>query len=207
MRIGLDFDNTLIEYGHIFRELAVEWDFVPATIAEDKGAVRAHVWEHFSDIEWQKLQAAVYGPEIGRGRFMEGAADFLRLCRDKGVELVIVSHKSRYAAIDPGGTDLRQAALGWMESQGFFLPVCSGGFGFSPGEVFFESEREAKARRINALGCDIFIDDLPEVLTHPVLDPAIERILITNTPGECTGWSFAGPWPAITQHVFPDARS
>lgn len=203
MFIGLDFDNTLVEYGHAFRDLAVERGLVPESTPADKKVVRALVWEHHDDIEWQKLQVAVYGYSIDRGRLMDGAADFLNLCRDKGVPLCIVSHKSEYAAIDPGGVNLRQASLDWMESNGFFLPVCSGGFGFSPGEVFFESKRTEKVARINRLGCTVFVDDLPEVLDHPDLDESVERILFRNEPSDFECCALSGPWRQITEYLFP----
>lgn len=203
MLIGLDFDNTLVEYGHAFRDLAVERGLVPESTPADKMAVRTHIWEHHDDIEWQKLQVAVYGHSIDRGRLMDGADDFLGLCRDRGVPLCIVSHKSEYAPIDPGGVNLRQAALGWMEARGFFLPVCSGGFGFSPAEVFFESKRSEKVARINCLGCTVFVDDLPEVLDHPDLDDSVQRILFQTRPGDAECCSLAGPWPQISDHLFP----
>ncbi len=204
MLIGLDFDNTLISYGHLFRELAVEQGLVPTDFPEDKGAVRAHIWDIYDDIQWQKLQAAVYGPCIDRGHFMTGAADFMRLCRDRGVELRIVSHKTQYAAIDPGGCDLRKAALGWMEGQLFFESVENNGFGFSRDHVFFASRREEKIARINELGCAFFVDDLTEVLTHPDLDASVERILYQDQPGAHDCCTLAGPWSVITEHVFGD---
>ena len=205
MLIGLDFDNTLIAYGHVFKELAVQRGLVPEDFPADKAMIRKHVWAEHDDIEWQKLQVSVYGPCINQGKFMTGAGEFLLLCRDRGVDLCIVSHKSEFASIDPDGVNLRTAALGWMERQGFFLPVCSGGFGFSPGDIFFEPKRSEKVARINALGCTVFIDDLIEVLSHPDLDPATERILYQDEPGDAKGCSIAGPWPRITRHIFADA--
>ncbi|WP_419786437.1 hypothetical protein [Pseudodesulfovibrio sp.] len=199
--IGIDLDNTLVAYGHAFRDLAVERGLADSSIAADKSAVRAEVWAKHDDIAWQHLQAAVYGPEISRGLVMAGAAKFLLACRDRGLELVIVSHKSEFASIDPGGCNLRTSAMGWLELNGFFRPVCAGGFGFSPGEVFFEGKRSAKVERINGLGCDVFIDDLPEVLTHPDLAPSVRRILHQPQPGEAEGCELAGPWPHISRHL------
>lgn len=202
MLIGIDFDNTLIHYGRVFRELAVERGLVPPSIPADKEAVRAHVWERFDDIEWQKLQAAVYGPGISRGVFMEGAPEFLRLCRSRGVDLCIVSHKSEHAAIDPGGVNLRQAALGWMEEQGFFVPVRDGGFGFARSDVHFEARRADKVARINRLGCAVFVDDLREVLDHPDLKGSVRRILYRECLDAAHGYALAGPWPSILEYLF-----
>lgn len=199
--IGLDLDNTLIAYGHAFRDLAVERGLAGPYTPPDKAAVRAEVWAAHDDLAWQRLQASVYGPEIGRGLLMDGAAEFLLACRDLGHALVIVSHKSEFAAIDPGGCNLRAASLGWLEQNGFFRPVCAGGFGFSPGEVFFEAKRSEKVARINRLGCDAFIDDLAEVLAHPGLSPSVRRIRHQAEPGEADGCELAGPWPHIARHL------
>jgi len=202
MLIGLDFDNTLISYGHVFRELAIEFGLAPLSILPDKTAVRTHVWAEHDDIEWQKLQAQAYGPRIGQGQFMDGAADFLHLCRKNGVDLCVVSHKSKYASIDPGGFNLRTAALGWMEEQGFFSPLKNGGFGFHFHEIFFETTRSEKIARINDLGCDVFVDDLVEVLSHEDLKSTIERILFQEQSVDTSEYTLAGPWSCISEYLF-----
>lgn len=203
--IGVDLDNTLAAYGHAFRDLAVERGLVPPGTAPDKAAVRAAVWRDHDDLTWQRLQAAVYGPEIGRGRLMDGAAAFLLACRDRGFELAVVSHKSEFSAVDPDRHSLWAASLGWMERNGFFRPVCAGGFGFSPAEIFFEPKRSAKVARINRLRCDVFIDDLVEVLEHPDLDPAVRRIRFRAAPGPAEPFELAGPWPHIARHLLGGA--
>lgn len=43
--------------------------------------------------------------------------------------------------------------------------------------VHFEETREGKVRRIAAIGCDLFIDDLPEVLLHPEFPRSTRPIL------------------------------
>jgi hypothetical protein len=205
MLIGLDFDNTLVAYGHAFRDLAVELGLAEPSILPNKTAVRAQVRKRHDDIAWQRLQATIYGPEIGRGELMAGAGNFITGCRDRGINLVIVSHKSEFASLykncEPDGHNLRTAALGWMEANGFFLPVCSGGFGFSPGDVFFEAKRSEKIARINRLDCAVFVDDLPEVLTHADLNPRVRRILLGDEPGDADGCELVGPWAAITRHL------
>lgn len=204
MRIGLDFDNTLVEYGHAFRDLAVAFELVPESIPPDKSAVRTWVWEHHNDEVWQSLQAKVYGPQIDLGRLTDGAKDFLLICREQGAKLYVVSHKTQFAAIAPDGVNLHSAAMGWMETRGFFLPVNKGGVGFSPDEIFFEKTRTAKIARINQLGCNVFVDDLPEVLTHPDLSANVEGILYRNCPDQAEGSLLSAPWSTIAGHLFPE---
>lgn len=201
MLIGLDFDNTLIGYGHVFRELALERGLIPDTLPEDKVTIRGYVRKHHGDIRWQELQVETYGRQIHRGRFMDGAGAFIHACREHHVELRIVSHKTRYGSVDAGGCDMREAALGWMEANSFFNDVAAGGLGFARRHVFFAPTRAEKVATINELGCDVFVDDLVEVLGHPDLSPSVERILYTDelTQDECC--AVAGPWSVISPHV------
>ncbi len=207
MLVALDFDNTLIEYDHVFYGLARERGLVPDGLEPLKSAVRDHVRSRYDDLAWHGLQAQVYGPLIHRGRMMAGAREFVRLCRDRRVDLVVVSHKSKFAShVDQlpsaESIDLRAAALGWMRANGFFLSMAEGGLNFSPNDIHFESTRQAKVERINALGCDVLVDDLSEVLTHKDLRADLERVWF-NRQGQCSeDFHCCGGWAGITDYFF-----
>src|SRR5665213_3619754 len=99
-RIGVDLDNTLISYDRLFYDVAVEREFVPVGFAGAKREIRDRIrLLPDGDIEWQRLQAHVYGPAIAHARPAEGALDFLRRARAGGAALAIVSHKSTFAHI------------------------------------------------------------------------------------------------------------
>src|SRR5258708_16750948 len=106
------------------------------------------------ELEWQRMQGLVYGPLMPGAGVMPGVYEFLRQSRQAGVKIVVVSHKTEYGHFDETRTNLRTAALAWMERAGFFDP---GGFGLDRGSVFFESTREEKVRRIAALSCSDFV--------------------------------------------------
>jgi hypothetical protein len=121
---------------------------------------------------WTALQAVAYGERIGDAEPFAGARDFFARCADAGVEVYVVSHKTRtpYA----GGTcDLRDAARGWLEARGFFDTRGA----LTPERVFFEASVEEKIGRIGRLACTHFVDDLPEFLAEPALPRALVRIL------------------------------
>ena len=48
--------------------------------------------------------------------------------------------------------------------------------------VHFEATRDGKVGRIRELGCDVFIDDLPEVLGHSAMPDACRKILFGTEP-------------------------
>lgn len=181
MRIGLDFDNTLICYDRVFLEVGREERMLPADFDGSKESVKSRLLAQRPDgFLWEKLQGLVYGRQIDRAVLFEGADRFLRACRGvRGVAVFVISHKTLIAHHDPLATNLRAAAMEWMEARGFFSPA---GFGLDRENVYFEDSREAKIGRIRASGCDVFVDDLPEVLSHGGMPANCRKILFRGTP-------------------------
>jgi hypothetical protein len=175
LRIGIDFDNTLISYDEVFLMTARERKLLGPGFSGNKRAIRDAI-RLLSDGEnaWQRLQGHVYGKGIGKAAMFEGADAFLRHCRTAGHEVFIVSHKTEFGHQDPDRINLREAALGWMEARGFFAPDT---YGIGRDHVFFEGTRGEKLSRIAALRCAYFIDDLEEVLTDPGFPAGVNRIL------------------------------
>lgn len=201
MKVGIDFDNTLVSYDDVFLRAAIERELLPQCFTGDKTAVRDSIRLAAGDATWAKLQAEVYGRRMVEAVMIEGAGDFVRACRKHGAEVFIVSHKSRTAAADPNGADLHAAALAWMERNGFFR---DNGLAFACGDIFFEPTREAKCRRIAELGCSHFIDDLEEVLREPGFPPAVERFLLHRGQSPLPQGPFKAfaDWNAIKKAVF-----
>ena len=172
-RIGLDLDNTLIRYDRLFYEIAVERQFVPVDFVGAKREIRDRVrLLPDGDIEWQRLQAHVYGPAITSASAAEGALDFIRHAREHGSQLTIVSHKSTFANI--GATvNLRDAARDWLRNNGIVGPDA-----IPESDVYFEETRAEKIARIVSLGCTHFIDDLEEVFCDPAFPAGVERMLL-----------------------------
>jgi hypothetical protein len=168
MLIGLDLDNTIIDYDSGFARVGRRLGLLPADFAGGKRDVRDHLRRRpEGDLLWQRLQAELYGPGIGEAVPSAGVIQFIELCREAGYDLAIVSHKTEFAAADPAGTNLRTSALGWLGAQGI-----AGERGIAAESIYFESTRHDKLARIGRLGCRYFVDDLEEVLLDPEFPPA-----------------------------------
>src|ERR1700722_10299102 len=165
MRIGLDFDNTMIRYDDVFRQAAQERGLLPMDFSGSKQLVRDTIRNlPDGELKWQALQGHVYGKGIQNAALFPGLPEFLRRARAHGDTVLVVSHKTEYGHFDPDKTNLRRAAIQWMEGQGFFTAE---GFSMMPDHIHFTSTRSEKLSRIAELKCDIFIDDLHEVLADP----------------------------------------
>ena len=91
-------------------------------------------------------------------------------------------------------------------ARGFLMAhrLIGGGAGIDPACVYFELTKEAKVARAAQLGCDMFIDDLPEILALPGFPEGMCKILF-DPDGQFAGRSDAAAkferrtsWAAIS---------
>jgi len=177
--IGVDFDNTIISYDELMHKTALKGDLIPPECPKNKKAIRQAIRAlPDGEISWQKIQAMVYGPEIKQAKMFNGVSSFLKTCKKTRTPIFIVSHKTKYAAQDYEGINLRTAALDWMKDQEFFDPE---GIGIARKQVYFEPTRKQKISRIKKLGCTHFIDDLIETFLDPTFPEKIKKILFSSS--------------------------
>jgi hypothetical protein len=206
MRVGIDFDNTIVRYDHVFAEAARSRGWVPQNFRGSKKQLRDAV-RLLADGEskWQILQGEVYGQRMGEAEPFPGVMEFIDAARRRGIAMFIVSHKTRYSNFDARKVDLREAALAWMDRNGFFDPAR---LGLSHDQIFFTDTRAEKIARISALGCDVFIDDLEEVFVDPSFPADIKRVLFASDhePPSNRGIVVRETWPDIACYVLDDAH-
>ena len=172
MRIGIDFDNTIVSYDALFHKVAREQGVVPPETPVSKVAVRDYLRRLDREAIWTEMQGYVYGVRMNEAKIYAGVTDFMRRAADKGDTLVIISHKTIRPFLGPQ-YDLHAAARSWVERH---LLIHNAPL-IPPGHVYFELTKEAKLSRIGAIGCDIFIDDLPEILQSEAFPEDVRRIL------------------------------
>ena len=173
--IGADFDNTIIRYDDVMYREALSRGLIDPSTVSSKRTIRDQIRQlPGGELEWQQLQATVYGSKIQAASMAPGVEAFFRACREHAIRLAIVSHKTTYASVDETQTNLRVAALEWMCQHRVFD---RDGFGLSPADVYFESSRQEKIARISRLACTAFIDDLEETFTEPDFPSDVDKIL------------------------------
>ena len=207
LRIGIDFDNTIAGYDSIFAKAARKRGLIPCDFTGTKKEIRDSIrLAENGELEWQLLQAEVYGSRMAEAEIFDGVGSFLDHCRlSDDTTVYIVSHKTEYSHFDPLQVNLRAAAHSWMESHRFFA---KDGFVIPEGSVYFEATREEKLARIASLKCTHFIDDLIEVLSHPAFPPAVERFLFTNGALDLPDLPYrvCAEWAEIEEAIFDGER-
>lgn len=171
MLIGIDLDNTIVCYDRVFSLLAAESGLPGDICAAGKTAIRDSLRQQGREDEWTVMQGKAYGSRMGEAQPFSGALEFFRLAGVRGCGLCIVSHRTKQPFLGEA-CDLHASAKDWLRKHGVDLAA----------RVFLEETAAGKAERIGSLGCDVFIDDLPEFLGRPDF-PARTRRLHFNPAG------------------------
>jgi len=172
MHLGLDFDNTIVNYDFVFHKVAQERQLIPSDLPISKIAVRDYLRNQNQEMIWTLMQADVYGSRMTDATPYPGVLDALAEIKRSGIHLSIVSHKTRYPYL---GTqyDLHQAAHTWITD----VLGEKGAKLINVQDVYFEETKEAKIKRIQTIECDWFVDDLPEILLAPAFPETVKRVL------------------------------
>jgi hypothetical protein len=173
MRIGIDFDNTIACYDGVFHAAALERGLIPAGLGRDKNSVRDHLNGSGRKDDFTELQGYVYGARMDLVSAYAGFAEFVAAAREDGHELFIVSHKTKHPILGPKH-DMHAAARGFLTDRRL---MGAGPAQIDPANVFFELTKEEKVARARRLACEVFIDDLPEILGLNGFPEGMRKIL------------------------------
>lgn len=180
MKIGIDLDNTIVSYEKSLMRIASRFGIKNIS---NPGLAKQEIKKILNedirrDYRWQKIQGLLYGRLLKYADPMPGVLNFLSLCRVRGYETFIVSHKTEFGHFDKTKTSLRKSALGWIDAKlvdGFSNPF------FSHNNIYFASSQGEKVNLIEQLDLDFFIDDLDEVLDK-INNENLKKLLFSNIP-------------------------
>lgn len=160
IRLGLDFDNTIVSYDDLFGRVAIEKGWIESCAAGGKIAVRDWLRAEGREEDWTRLQGEVYGRRILEAGPYPGMMDALKAVAGHGVHPCIISHKTRtpYLGVP---CDLHAAGRDWLDHHGFHNVAV---LGWARDQIFFELTKQAKVDRIVDERCTHYVDDLPEIL-------------------------------------------
>ena len=196
IKLGLDFDNTIVCYDATIAVLAEELFNLPPEVPRTKLGLRDFLRGTDREPEWTAFQGELYGPGMRHAQPFEGAIETMQQLAAAGHDLVIVSHRSRrpYAG-EPH--DLHAAARRWVAER---LQI-AGLFATANDSVNFLETRQEKVARIAELGCQAFLDDLPEVLGAPGFPASAAGILFdpSGTNFALEGQHHISAWTELSE--------
>jgi hypothetical protein len=178
LRIGFDFDNTIVCYDKAIAVLADKIHSLPAEVPRTRDALKKYLRTSGQEKDWTAFQGTLYGPGMTLAKPFDGAIETMQELTSKGHQLIIVSHRSRKPYAGPP-YDLHGAARKWVSKHlihaGLFL--ADGRDSTGSIAVNFMETRDAKIKRIIELRCHVFLDDLLEVIEDPGFPESTTGIL------------------------------
>lgn len=203
--IGVDLDNTVISYDVIFDELINELCIERLTHVPGKKILKdALISIGDNEYLWQKVQGEVYGKRMHNASLFPGFILFAIRAFLNGDKLIFISHKTKFAHHDSDKTNLRDAATNWLKNNVFsMLGDCDP---FLRERVIYADTRDEKVSIIKRMKCDVFIDDLPEVLIDDDFPENTKKILfvphVDFDKSEQLPYIKSASWGAISEYIY-----
>ena len=173
-KIGLDLDNTIIDYSEVFPFVAKKLNLVDQSWLGSKSNLRKILLKRKNGaFLWEKVQGLVYGEYLERAQLYPGLLRLLWLCKQRGIKVEIVSHKTKFGHHDANKVPLREKAKAFLISKKIYGNKQE----HLISEVIFCDTRIDKLNEIIERQFDIFVDDLVEVLNHHLFPEKTKAVL------------------------------
>ena len=168
MRIGIDLDNTIIDYNYSFYYAALKENLINSKGPKNKIKIKRFINSKFGQNKWTELQGKVYGNYILAAKRYKYFTKFLDYINSKKISVYIISHKTKYPYLGKK-INLHNSAKLWI-AKNLKNKI-------DQKNIYFENSIESKIERIKKLKLDFFIDDLEKVLNHKKFPKDCKKIL------------------------------
>ena len=98
IRLGIDFDNTLIIYDALFKKAALEKNLIPINFPECKNSIRDYLRERDQEKLFTTLQGEIYGSRI----FEASPAEGMYVILDGQVSIIDPDSETIFATLESG---------------------------------------------------------------------------------------------------------
>ena len=184
MIIGIDLDNTIINYDESFISVAKKLKLIDdifiskkiKNITHSKLIIKNYLIKNNKHRDWKFLQGQVYGKHINLASINVNFYKFLILCNIKKYRIYIVSHKSKYGHFDQNKINLRKKAISFLKLK----KIIHTEYGINEKSIFFCKSQKLKIKTIYNLKCDYFIDDLEEIFKNKLFPKITNKILLSG---------------------------
>lgn len=200
MRIGIDLDNTIINYKNSLKYFAEKNYNLKIDNNLKKEDTKKIITKKFGNKKWTKLQEKIYSQLDNRAELFNGLNFFFYCCFKKNVEIFIVSHKTIYPKYNKN-IELRKIAQKWLEKNLKFEYFQKNKLALGE-NLFFCNNIEDKIKKINELKLDYFIDDLFKIISHRKIDKKIKRILFNSELSKNNNIISCQSWIEISNLIF-----
>lgn len=195
-RIGIDFDNTIVNYDSVFTFL-LKKKFNIYKSGLSKKSIRKLIINLKNEKSWMQMQGQAYGKYMHKSIISPGFINFLYRSILNGSQIFIVSHKTKFGHFDKSKTNLRNESKKWLKKNvNFNKKIC-----IPEKNIFFLSSIHHKIKKIKSLNLDFFIDDLELILENKNFPSRTKKILFNDSKINNKIVNFPD-WRNISHYIF-----
>lgn len=196
MKLGIDLDNTIALYDHVFCKYARK--FFGLTGCQNKTQVANHLRNSSREKDWTWLQGEVYGKYMDEAIVAPGFIDAVESNLIQSLDIDIVSHRTKLPS-SGADYDMHLIAHNWLKNKVFRYLHNS-----SRISVNFLETLSLKISFIAEADYSIFIDDLVHVLNHENFPAQTRGVLFTNgvvAEGRSDSWIKMKCWGELNSLI------
>ena len=172
IKLAIDLDNTIINYDDLFYKAAKNTLSIRSNI-KNKENIKKLIIKKYSEKKWTEVQSAVYSQRIFQSKIFPGFITEIKKL-SKYCEIFIVSHKTLWP-IYGKKINLHNKTKEFLKKKK--ISFCKNSL-IKNENIFFETTKEKKIKRIERIKPDYFIDDLESILKS--IPKSINKILFNN---------------------------
>jgi len=172
IKLAIDLDNTIINYDDLFYKAARNKLRIHSNI-KNKENIKKLIIKKYSEKKWTEIQSTVYSRKIFQAKIFPGFINEIKKL-SKYCEIFIVSHKTLWP-IYGKKINLHNKTKKFLKKKK--ISFCKNSL-IKEENIFFETTKEKKIKRIKRLKPHYFIDDLESILKS--IPKSVNKILFNN---------------------------
>jgi hypothetical protein len=172
IKLAIDLDNTIINYDNLFYKAARNKLSIQSNI-KNKENIKKLIIKKYGEKKWTEIQSAVYSQKIFQAKIFPGFINEIKKL-SKYCEIFIISHKTLWP-IYGKKINLHNKTKQFLKKKK--ISFCKNSL-IKEENVFFETTKNRKIKRIKRIKPNYFIDDLESVLKS--IPKSINKILFNN---------------------------
>jgi hypothetical protein len=156
--IGLDFDNTIVNYDNSFRLLSDKFLNLPKNIIKKKETIKNYLLSEGKESDWTEFQGLIYGPGISYAQLYPESINTIIKLLHNNYSINIISHRSKFP-YKGKKYDLHKYANKWLHLK-FDKKILENI------DISFLTTKEEKIKKIIDKNCNFFLDDLVSIISE-----------------------------------------
>jgi len=198
MNIGIDLDNTIINYDKRFVDVATKYKYINKNWKGVKHELKEQIIKlNNGNTKWNKVQSIVYGDLKNKVFLNKGFYEFLWRAKLKKHDIYIISHKTIHPHHNKN-IFLREEANNFLNKNNIINLV-------GASNICYANSLKEKICLINSKKLDWFIDDLYEVINNNYISIKIKKIQYRNY--KCNKFIATDNWYKISEIILGKVKN